>query len=123
MDVVNPAFCTTWHGGNMDTSGSSDGSFIAYHPGDNCPSEHESGTIRMTCCGAREMKMQEKLLAWAGLVGGIIGLIKAVLAVASDQLHCSERTSGGDGGQGDGDGGLSKGVLAAVGANAGQSEV
>ena len=86
MDVVNPAFCTTWHGGNMDTSSSSDGSFMTYQPGDNCPSELETGTIRMTCCGAREMKLQEKFLAWLGLVGGIIGLIKTVLAVASDQL-------------------------------------
>lgn len=102
MDVVNPAFCTTWHGGNMDTSSSADGSFMTYHPGNNCPSEHETGTITMTCCGAREMKLQEKFLAWLGLVGGIIGLIKTALAVASDQLGCAAASSSG-GGERDGD--------------------
>jgi hypothetical protein len=71
MDVVNPALCTTWKEGNMDATTNSDGIVLPYHQYGSCPYEDTEGVVRMTwitCCGARGMRMHEKLLA-VGLVG------------------------------------------------------
>jgi hypothetical protein len=94
MDVVNPAFCTTWNGGNMDTTANPNGLFVPYHPNDHCPYENSEGMVNMTCCGARQMLWSEKLLAWLGLVGGIMGIVKTFLALISDQLPGAKASDG-----------------------------